>query len=609
MKGFRLFFKILLIVAISGCLVVYYTKRNIFNHKSIFSIYLNNMTYESKMSNINDQLGFINKKKYNLNKRFLINNNLAQFSSYLIVDESSIKMNSYKIEVFVHLNFKFVRDFDEMDNFKCLVKIEETANDEMQIIELDTIDAPELFWKNNKKLVFALNLDQSLIYKQNKENFDLNNIFIAVIWKNDFHKNLTVERFRIPMGPSNQILPYSLIKYQIPTILRSIEPRLKSVSLCAHYIYQVPTTIITWLDTHLSFKVEEIMIYDGTPNGELAKILHDNFGEDERINVVPFKIKLADLCSEAVLFEQYSESDCPLNLRNYLIESCKIFFLKEFSEPIKWRWYFEQITGNDCFTVLSRKHEFIGRYDVDEYVRPRSLDLLKHFYYKNDEYDSICSSTPFFYINTSNSFEKCFYNYIKSIVESNLNGRDLAKLSSIRFDNVLYMSSKSHEARFVSSIGNLIEKVNETTKFPLYLYLSDKNGYSFTVEKEDVDYIRYLFKTFNSFISPVYEMFLKNITTIDTSLVRYFYISIGRKEIHYYKNVKSVYHHNHLTTEKDSWYFNASFNNGHFVGHFRGDPSWLYDGKLSGSIRKFNFDFEHIFYLLKKFTKYCDNLK
>ena len=111
MKGFRLFFKILLIVAISGCLVVYYTKRNIFNHKSIFSIYLNNMTYESKMSNINDQLGFINKKKYNLNKRFLINNNLAQFSSYLIVDESSIKMNSYKIEVFVHLNFKFDTHF------------------------------------------------------------------------------------------------------------------------------------------------------------------------------------------------------------------------------------------------------------------------------------------------------------------------------------------------------------------------------------------------------------------------------------------------------------------------------------------------------------------
>jgi hypothetical protein len=614
MKGFQVIFSILF-VAISVCLILYSTKWPFLYKKAINNKDLSNIANKSKISNTNKQTDLINRKHYSLNKIFLINNNLAQFSSYLIIDEESINTNIYKIEVFIHLNYKYIADFGPKENFKCLVKIEGNTYKQVEIIELDIIDAPKLFWKNNKKFECNLNIENSLVYKQNKENFDLNNIFIALIYTKDFDKNLSVENFSNKMRQSYQILPYSLIKYQTPDKLRSVEPRLKSISLCAHYIYKVPSNILTWFNMNFSFKINEIMIYDGTLNGALKKFLIDNYGEDKRITIVPFKITFNEFCNETLLFEQYSESDLPLNLRIYLKESCKIFFLQEFSEPIHWRWYFEQLTANDCFAILSRKHEFIGRYDTDEFIFPRSFNSFKNFNVKKtsnniEDFNSICSSTPFYFNNnTQSSCDYCFYDYIISIVKMNLNGRDLTKLSSIRFNNVLYMSPNFYEKLFISSIGNLIEKLNETTKFPLHLYLTDTDGYSFIVEQDDLDYINYLFKTYNRFISNIYETFIKNISSVDRFLLRYMYISIGSKEIHFYKNVKSIYHHYHLATANDSWNFNVSLFDGHFMGHFRNDPSWLYKGKLSGSIRNVNFDFEHIFYLLQKFTTFCDNLK
>ena len=599
------------------CLVLYYMNSPLLSFKKYIVFQALSNLVVNKTILVNDKNDSIapKSKNYSLNKRFMINKNIAQYSSYLIIDEESLKVNSYKIEAFIHLNHKYIHSFGGKENFKCLAKIEDTINRKEEILELEAVDAPDVFWKNNRKLVFILNLENSLVLSQKMVNFD--KIAVAVIWKNDYDKSLDFTSF-INKFDGRQALPYSLIRFQIPTIIRSVEPRSKSVSLCIHYTYSVPPHVLTWFSTHFEFGVREIMIYDSTTDLKLTEILNEKYLNDERLKIIPFKITLSDLCDDKLLFEQFTESTCPLNVRNYMKESCKDFFSKEFSESIEWRWHFEQITANDCFTIMSRKHEFIGRYDLDEYIRPRSFNSLNDRNYDNKN-TSICLATPFFYVNrTHNSKTDVFYNYVISLVENNRNGREISKLSSIRFNNALYLPSEGINAKtFIGDLGNLIKIINTSSnlKFPMYLYLKNfkgdnfKNGYKFYVEKTDFEYIDNLYKSYNGFISMAFESYLKNISDIGHSLVRYMYVSIGRKEIHYYKNVKSIYHHNHLSTERDSWTFNASFINKDFVGHFRNDmPSWLFDGSLSGSIRNMNFDFEHIFYLLKKYTKFCNNL-
>jgi hypothetical protein len=78
------------------------------------------------------------------------------------------------------------------------------------------------------------------------------------------------------------------------------------------------------------------------------------------------------------------------------------------------------------------------------------------------------------------------------------------------------------------------------------------------------------------------------------------------KEIHYYKNIKSVFHHYSIDKSKDAWNVLPSINNSHVLAHFRSE--WKY-GHLNGtgSIQKLNLDFEYIFYTLKHFTLFCNS--
>jgi hypothetical protein len=76
------------------------------------------------------------------------------------------------------------------------------------------------------------------------------------------------------------------------------------------------------------------------------------------------------------------------------------------------------------------------------------------------------------------------------------------------------------------------------------------------------------------------------------------------KEIHYYKNVKSIFNNNAKDTARNTWKILAPSNN--FISHFCTDLTNFYDENIGGSINKLNFDFEYIFFLLRKFSKFCN---
>ena len=431
-----------------------------------------------------------------MNREFLINNNLAQYSSYLIVDQDELTQKKiYRIEAIVHFNYKYIKDFGGKENFTCVLKL--LAHDTRQediVIELEATDSPKFYWNENKKLIY--NFDSDLLKKNSTDeiNLILKSIVVAIIWKYDFSKNLDVNNVSI-LNDASSVLPYNLIKYQIPSIIESSIPRMKTVGFCLHYIYSIPSNLKHWTELHLSLGIAEIMMYDGI-NSNLSKYIKTVFGDDERIKVYSFDTEWNDLCNETILFRQFKDMNITNQVKEYLRRSCNQMYYSEYHQRTHWRFQFEQLSSNDCFTVLKEKYEFIGYYDLDEFVFPRTIENVKDFnsnntsYYSCSSFDTICSHNPFQIINKQKE-ENNFYIYLQSLIEKNKRDRDVKKLGSISFAHAIYLIPDHHEKKLIYDLGSVIEKIelnnSNLSAFPFKIFLSSppfKAGHTFLIEKK-----------------------------------------------------------------------------------------------------------------------------
>ena len=553
---------------------------------------------------------FAKLNKYAENHAYLINNNLAQYSSYIMIEKDELNKTTSKIESFVMLNYKYIKYFGGKENFTCVIKLISTD----EIIELEASDSQNLSNNASKKLIFNIKMD----------TIDLNDLVVAVIWKFDFSKEMHIKNMTQLKQPF--MLPFSLIKFQVPTVVASFEPRLPSISFCVHYTYYMPPQIINWFDYHLSFGVREIMIYDGTNNSKVTQVLRSKYGLDDRVTVRPYITTLSDLCNETILFKQYTESSCPVILKNFLLKSCVEFYNGYFKEKYRRRGNHEKITVNDCYGILSRKHEFIGYYDLDEFVFPRSFSALKLYedstFYKCDSFDSICKINPlknnFTPAREDNPNGNFLYNYINSLIETVRNGRDRNKLGSIAFPHAAVINPDFTEKRLIEDLGliiNDINKPNSNLSFPRNLFLRSPLtdvGHIFIIQREDVEYIKYLYKSYTNLIPCIYQNYLKTIDNVNKNLIRYLYFMTEGKErfgkrIHFYKYVKTIWVHTPQTVDTGHWDCTSKEPlNGYFVAHYRADIGKTYRLNATGSIRKLNIDFEYVFFLLKNYTKFCE---
>ena len=565
-------------------------------------------------------------EKYHKNREFMINNNLIQYSSYLISDQDS-NQNKYTIETFVHFNQKYIKKFGDEKNFTCILKLLPYGDRKEDIFyEFEADDSPNFYWNENKKIIYNLDLDLLLKsqsdYKNDSDmNLFLKNLVVAVIWKYDFDKRLNMNNVSI-LNNSSNVLPYSLIKYQTPTIIHSNVPRLKTVGFCVHYIYKIHTQMKQWIDLHLSFGIREIMIYDAVGNRSLTKYLKNIYGDDDRITINPFDISFNDLCNETVLFKQFINLNISNELKEYLRKSCKEIFDTEFKEKYNWRGQHEQLTANDCFTVMKQKYEFIGYYDLDEYVFPRSLEVIKDLnssnYYSCNSFNKICSHKPFQISYKSSNQIDYFYNYLQSLIGKYKKRRDVNKLGSIGFDHAAYLVPDHLEKQLVHDLGSIVDNIESnnynSSVFPLTIFFSAppfKVGHTFTIQKEDIDYITYLYKSYKNLIPCIHRSYFKNMTNLNKNNIRYLYYITETtermgKQIHYYKNVKSLFVHFAQDSVSGRWSFTAPAFDGNVLSHFREDMKKVGNKGFSGSIRKMNIDYEYLFFLLKNYTSFCD---
>ena len=82
---------------------------------------------------------------YSVNDEYTINNNIAQYSSYIIVDNNESHYTSYRIETLIKLNSKYIKEFGGKENFKFFVKqFAHNSNDRAETIEIKTFEMPML---------------------------------------------------------------------------------------------------------------------------------------------------------------------------------------------------------------------------------------------------------------------------------------------------------------------------------------------------------------------------------------------------------------------------------------------------------------------------------
>lgn len=523
---------------------------------------------------------------------FIVNNNLAQYSSYITKHD-----NKYVIEVYIFSNFNYAPNENLIEVYSCLLKFYDTGStvNTEKVIELNATSSSGYYFASNRMIRFELTDLEIEKYFPSKI-LNIQNVVVAVIRKDEYDKNLNESQLNSKMDSINVskfnqiILPYSLVIFQKPIIIDENRNLQKSVSSCIPFSYgdRIPH-LENWIDMHLKFGIEEIMFYDSTSNNLISKLLQsDKYKNEKRLKVRPYRISFVDICSEHGL----ARSDFN-KVTDVLKVNCKEFFDLEFKEYLAGRQKHEQITSNDCLTHMSKYHEFVAYYDIDEFIFPRTLNITYKPQFSCTDKSSLCSMRPFTYTEVNP-----YYNYVDSLVEKYRNGRDKSKLSSISFEHAAYLIQNEQVEKLFTEFGSIITSIN-MTKFPMSLILGEPpRTHKFVVEESDLEHVRYLYSGYNEFAKCLFKSLNSSLNSLFQRFV-YFRTEPEQrwpKCIHYSKNVFSVFPHYPTHVAVDTWDFFPSYVDGNMLPHFRNDMNW-FDGQFNSTIKKLNIDFEYLIFV------------
>ena len=85
------------------------------------------------------------------NNYYLINQNVAQYSSYIVTEKSNVG-TIYKMIVHIKLNTKKIKDYGTKSNFNCVVKFK--ISEKYNYIALEVFEEHRFATKNNRKFLF-----------------------------------------------------------------------------------------------------------------------------------------------------------------------------------------------------------------------------------------------------------------------------------------------------------------------------------------------------------------------------------------------------------------------------------------------------------------------
>ena len=435
-----------------------------------------------------------------------------------------------------------------------------------------------------------LDLNSIKSYREDPKGFDLTQIVVAVIIKDEYRQNLKITNFfKNKMDwISTKIFPYSLINFQKPSIIFPNEPRIPAVGLCIQNTYNIQSTLFlsNWIDFQLSFGFAELRFYDATENASLTltMFIKEKYNNDLRLTVRPY--------NKTKVFHNLFNKLNDFSQRNFLLNYARYRFNREVYK------FADHITTNDCFTELRYKYEFVAHFDLDEIIIPRGLE----------------NTNPSYACNSACSFKQInFYDYLNSLVESERKGRDRSKFGWIDFRRTtLFVPKEKLEVKLINHLQKVIKEKSDIKSVFVRQNEFKNLGYNFEIEKEDVSFVKSLIQAYKNLSKCIHRQL--NTSTIDSMFIRYLYFVTSYnitaqknyKKIHYYKNVNSIFTHWAVDYDNDTWSFIPSPKDGHVIHHFRHKTV---DCKTNAteSIRLLNIDSDYSNLILQKFSDICNH--
>ena len=144
----------------------------------------------------------IKERKFYENYEFILNNNVLQYSSYILIDKANLIVI---VESIIHVNFHRIQHFSGINIFSCLLKSIKSNRTKT----IKHTSEYNLASSESRKIACNFKID---------EKEDIYEYLVAIVRDGDFEgQNHT------------DMLPDFMIKFQKPTIINVESPRLKSV--------------------------------------------------------------------------------------------------------------------------------------------------------------------------------------------------------------------------------------------------------------------------------------------------------------------------------------------------------------------------------------------
>jgi hypothetical protein len=349
------------------------------------------------------------KNEIYLNNQWLFNNNIFQYSAYLIRQSNSDKVRIESIVLTVGFDIR-------TDNVQCVLR------------------KPNGIWKLHRVLkyfMFTENLGHpsgsilGKMYKiiceyQVEQEFDDYSSSIAIIEKNRYKPELQ------DFDGENKILSYSYLHLQIPKIIDARLAKQKKIAHCVHTVYDLDVittpkavipgenkrfqSMVHFLNMQFDLGIDIIRIYIKRQRANTDFLLSKKY-HDKNLSILHYPLSYAEICKKQIDDkEKYGDSVA----HDYLFKQCQNGYMRFFQAiTVSGTWTMhEKITTNDCFINFKYTHEYVTNYDFDELILPHdsAMGHLQANYGNMSATDtSVCQHKPVdfdLYKHTVNLFNK-----------------------------------------------------------------------------------------------------------------------------------------------------------------------------------------------------------
>jgi hypothetical protein len=506
--------------------------------------------------------------KHYKNHQWMFNVNVFQYSSYLIVSNSSHSL----IETLI-----FVKDAHNKklkpDNFRCYVRNKETFVTQ----EIEVTAAYRLVLDHIYKIV--------CLFDQKNMTPQLNDLAVAVVRANDFD-------FEWKLANS---FPSSMMNFQLPKVIKEEYPRIPKVGVCVNYVSAVYPGIYNWVKMHEYFQAAEIVMHDADKN-KLRKLLYPKF-KNSFVEIRDYDIN--NICATDQIKTKGKYYTNLIKFHKYK-NTCEMFVRGIFYDY----GTHNHLSVNDCYASLSYKYEFVTLYDLDELVLPRAHNILdiakKSEPFKCSNLTHTCSYKPI--IN--------MYDYFKFLIKNEFKD-NITKLRSIAFHHSAFLFPDDIQTLLFKNLKDIVVQIKSNSiKFPCDLNTGGKNGFhhGFQIDEKNKDYAIYLSEKYDEIVCLFDRIIKTNSLQNEWKRFVYFHTHYEQrfpKSVHYVHNVQALFTHDAHHFTNDSSILSPSKENGHMNSHYRIDYRGFVAETRTSSIKNIGIDFDYVIFLIQNFTNSC----